>query len=131
VVEVRRIKDLGKITCELPELTLEGIRTEKVSIEDLPLPEILEMERCYFRYHELGDRECRLSAERVEKLINCLCEVKLNFGKFKGQRLCDVPEWYLEWIFSELGKRELAKLIKSVKKYNKESGDVCGCRLQG
>jgi len=118
-MRVRRIVELEKIKCKIPDLDIDTgeIVPREVTLKELHDIDIRGLERSFFRYYELEDRECRLGAMQAEELGKCLCNIELDFGKFKGYKLCDIPEWYLEWVFRELGKPSLASLVKTLKEW--------------
>lgn len=53
-------------------------------------------------------------------------DMPLPFGKFKGQLLADVPNFYLEWLlnqeFVELKFTDLWEMAKMESKYREEFG---------
>ena len=50
-------------------------------------------------------------------------DYKLNFGKYKGQRLIDVNRFtpdYVEWMEANITRQDVIDMIKAMKKYLKE-----------
>ena len=112
-MKIRNISDILKLDCG-------GLDFSSNSTPYL----IKNLERDYWRYDYLGDKTARSGAEEFKEIMTCICETEVDFGKYKGSKIGDLPDDYVNWMFWQLALktdnmwwRDVGRLVS---KYCKE-----------